>query len=98
MDVDNAIRTVMETGKTTVGTRETIRAVRHGAVKLAIVAKNCPKNPKDELLLSSKHSGVPVYEYEGTSLSLGSACGKPFFISMLGILDAGDSHVLELGK
>ncbi len=98
MDVEKAVRTALETGKTTVGERETIRAVSRGEAKLTIVAKNCPQHSKERLLSLSKHADVPVYEYDGTSLSLGSACGKPFFISMLGIIEAGDSDVLELGR
>jgi large subunit ribosomal protein L30e len=44
----------------------------------------------------SKLSDIPVYDYEGTSLELGSVCGKPFTVATLIIKDPGDSNILEI--
>ncbi len=98
MDAGKSIRAAVDTGKVILGERETIRAVRNGDVRLAIIASNCPPALKEELMFCAKISGVHVYEYPGSSLELGSVCGKPFVVSMLGIVEAGDSNIFELGR
>jgi hypothetical protein len=44
----------------------------------------------------SKMFGIPVFEFPGKGLELGSVCGKPFSIATLLVLDAGKSKVLDL--
>ena len=34
---------------------------------------------------------VPCVEYNGTNTDLGAACGKLFRVSILGVIDGGDS-------
>lgn len=98
MDVEKAIRTAVKTGKVVLGGKETLRAIRKKELKLAILAGNCPSALKNNLKRYAELSKTPVYEFEGSSLALGSICGKPFIVSLLGIFEAGDSEVLELGR
>lgn len=98
MDVGKSIRAAVDTGKVIFGERETLRAVRNGDIKLVVMASNCPYNLKGELAHHAKISGAHVYEYAGTSVELGSTCGKPFVVSMLGVVEAGDSDIFELGR
>lgn len=98
MDVGKSIRAAVDTGKVILGERETLKAVRNGDVKRVIMASNCPPAFKEELAHCAKVSGVQVYEYHGSSLELGSVCGKPFVVSMLGVVEAGDSNIFELGR
>ena len=96
MNVEKAIRTAVDTGKTIFGERETLRAVRNKEIKLVVMAKNCPPDLERDLKHFAQLSDVFVYEFSGTGVELGSVCGKPFIISMLGVLEAGDSDILEL--
>ncbi|MBI5253083.1 MAG: 50S ribosomal protein L30e [Euryarchaeota archaeon] len=98
MDVGKSIRAAVDTGKVTLGERETLKAVRNGDVKLVIMASNCPPALREELVRCTRISGVHVYEYPGSSLELGSVCGKPFVVSMLGVVEAGDSSIFELSR
>lgn len=98
MNVEKAIRTTVDTGKVIFGERETLRAVRNKEIRLVILATNCPNGLKDDLKHYAKLSGVYVYEFAGPSLELGAVCGKPFVISMLGVVDAGDSDIFELSR
>ena len=43
----------------------------------------------------AKLSEIPSYTYEGSSVDLGSVCGKPFTVATLIINDPGDSTILE---
>ena len=92
MDIKRALRNVQNTGKVTVGIKETRKLLLKKKVKLVIVAKNCP----DEDLESLKTHKIPIYTFAGTNVELGAASGKPFSISTLGIVDGGKSDLLTL--
>jgi len=87
-----------ENGKVEFGARNgRIFALRGGA-KLLIIASNCPPELREDLKQLTAKSGVPVYFSELTSLEMGSVCGRPFPISVLSVIDAGNSEVLALAE
>jgi large subunit ribosomal protein L30e len=94
IDLDKSLRSVMRTGKVQVGTRQAIKASKRGVAKLVIVASNCPADVKKQIV----ESNVPVYEFPGLSVDLGPICGKPFIVSALTILDAGESDIMALAR
>ena len=96
MDVDRGIRVAVDTGNVTLGSEKSIQGLKHGKGKLIIIAQNCPLDIKEDVLHYSKLSDIPVYNYEGTSVDLGSVCGKPFTVATLTIKDPGDSNILEV--
>jgi large subunit ribosomal protein L30e len=98
LDIEKAIRSAVDTGKVLFGERETTKAARVREIKLAIIADDCPRENRESLEKVSMASGVATYSFEGTGIELGSVCGKPFIVSMLGIIDAGDSDILEVGR
>ena len=60
------------------------------------VYKRQPKNVKADIEAYSKLSEMPVYTFEGSSVELGSICGKPFTVSVLIIQEPGDSNICLL--
>ncbi|MEW6069469.1 MAG: ribosomal L7Ae/L30e/S12e/Gadd45 family protein [Candidatus Thermoplasmatota archaeon] len=84
MDINTAIRTLFEHGKATVGFATTNKALLKNNVKLVIVSSNLPQK-KLEII---KSTAVPVFKYQGNNFELGAACGKPFPISTVGIIEA----------
>jgi large subunit ribosomal protein L30e len=92
VDIKRALRNVQETGDISMGTKETIKALKKNKVKLVIVSKNCPPTN----VSTFKGFKVPIYTYDGSNSELGSACGKPFSISALAIIDGGKSDILAL--
>ncbi|RLF90880.1 50S ribosomal protein L30e, partial [Thermococci archaeon] len=84
--------------KVILGSNETIRLAKTGGAKLIIVAKNAPKEIKDDIYYYAKLSDIPVYEFEGTSVELGTLLGKPFVVASLAIVDPGESKILALAK
>jgi len=90
MDIDKAIRNAVDGGKVELGTRSGKRSA--GNAKLVILSSNCPP----ETRAVAEKMGAPVHIYSGTSIELGAVCGKPFTVSMLTVLDAGTSGILEL--
>jgi large subunit ribosomal protein L30e len=93
MDINRALRMAIDSGNVLLGAKETARALKNNKVKLVIVASNCKKSYRMEI---NKYPKVPIYEFKGNNLELGSACGKPFPISTIAVLDSGSSNIMEL--
>ena len=83
------IKQAVDTGEVIIGARRAEKAVKKKIAKLVVTASNCPKYS----WLSK--SGVRTYRFNGDSLSLGNACGKPFSVSVLAIIDPGESSILS---
>ena len=93
MDLAHALKVALTSGKVRVGLSESLESLKAKQAKLVIVSKSCPST----LLKDAKRvDGTPVYHFEGTAQELGAACGKPFPISTLAVLDAGASSILTL--
>ena len=95
MDVDRGIRVAVDTGDVTLGSEKSIKSLKLGKGQLVVVAANSPKEILEDVEYYAKLSDIPFYTYEGSSVELGSVCGKPFTVATLMINDPGDSTILE---
>jgi large subunit ribosomal protein L30e len=98
MDVNRALRTAVQTGKVLVGTKETLKSIDEGTARLVVLADNTPEAWKDRLEQRAREKGVPLYRFGGNNGELGPACGKPFSIAALSVLEAGESDILALAR
>ncbi len=96
MDVQRSLRTVIATGRVLIGADQTAKAVERGEAKLVILATNAPQ--QEALRATAQKKRIPIYDFDGMGTQLGPACGKPFAISALAVLDAGQSDVMALAK
>ena len=92
MDINKALRSAIDTGTVRVGARESCKSADSGTAKLIIVSSNCPEDTAKQV----KESKSPVHSFDGNNTALGAACGKPFPVSTVAILDGGKSDVLTL--
>ncbi len=91
-DISKVLRSTISTGKVLIGARQTIDAVKNGKAQVVVVASNRLEQTLKEL------KGVPVIKYPGTGVDLGVACGKPYAITTLAVLEPGDSEILSFGS
>jgi large subunit ribosomal protein L30e len=96
MDIDRGIRVAVDTGDVILGSEKSIQSLKLGKGALAIVASNAPKEIVEDVEYYSSFSEIPVTVYEGSSVDLGSVCGKPFTVATLVIKDPGDSTILNV--
>ena len=96
MDIERGIRVAVDTGKVILGSNKSIQAIKLGNGELVVMAANAPKTLKEDVEVYSKLSEIPVHIFDGSSVDLGSICGKPFTVSVLVIQEPGDSNILEL--
>ena len=92
MDLNKSLRLAIDTGKVSVGANQSNKAITSGSAKLVILSSNCP----DETVAAAKKGETPVYSFKGINSVLGAACGKPFPVSIIAILDGGKSDILSL--
>ena len=98
MDVEanKEIRRAVDTGKVVFGTKVARKKILAGEGEMIIVSSNMPTNEKETLKQLVTVEGKKFFEFSDTGLVLGSVCGKPFTVSVMLVLDAGKSKVLEL--
>ncbi len=95
MDLARSIRMAVDTGKVVIGSQLSIKQVLTGSPKLVVVSSNCPTSVKMDFDNYCKKASVPILVYSGTSLELGTLCGKPFPISSMAIIEQGNSDILS---
>ena len=95
-DVNRELQKVISDGKVVLGARETKKALRRRDAKLVIHASNCPQSLKYEIKELCEEAGVPIHEYHANSIELGLACGKPYSVASLCVLDTGGTDILRV--
>ncbi|MFH0884734.1 MAG: 50S ribosomal protein L30e [Candidatus Micrarchaeota archaeon] len=93
-----AVRLAVESGKVEFGARTGIASGIEGDAKLFVVAANTPAETRAKVEGYAKKSKIPVIEYDGSTMELGSVCGKPFPVSVLSVYAEGTSNIMELAK
>jgi len=98
IDVSKQLQIAVRSGKIALGVKETLDAARFSRGKLLILASNCPAADRQNIVQYAKQSGVPIFNYPGTSVDLGAACLKRFVVAALVVKEAGDSEILKLAE
>jgi large subunit ribosomal protein L30e len=93
-----AIRLAVESGKVGFGSRTSVKDLLLGKAKMVVVADNVPPALSEDVKRYGGISEIPIVQFPGKSLELGSICGKPFPISVLAVYDEGVSNIMEFGK
>jgi len=94
-DIEKAINMAMSTGKVKMGYKEVSKNVLNGKLKATIVSNNLPRNFEEELTRNCELSEIPIIHYDKSGKELGAACGRPHKVSMIGIINPGNSKILE---
>ncbi|MCW3135573.1 MAG: ribosomal L7Ae/L30e/S12e/Gadd45 family protein [Canidatus Methanoxibalbensis ujae] len=84
--LNRELKDAVKRGVVKIGARTTIKALKSGAAAAVIIANNCPKSLREKIRESSPND-VLFYEYPAGHRELGFACGKPFAIASLCILN-----------
>lgn len=98
MDVDRELKQAVSTGKVILGSDKTVKKLKAGETKLVVLASNCSDVTKADVRRYADVTGTPMYTYRGDSAKLGLACGKPFLVSAIAIINPGRSSILGLGE
>jgi len=92
MDMNKALRQVVQTGEVHFGVRQAKKALKDRTAQLLVVPENIPQSTLDDL---RSISSVPMVRFAGSNFDLGTVCGKPFSVSALTVIEAGDSDIMD---
>ena len=95
MDFNLSLRRAIKTGKVVLGQNSVEKVIAENKAELVIVAKNEPAKVRAIIKAADNH---PLYEFNGSSRQLGKECGRDHMISVLAIVDAGESDILSLKR
>ncbi|MEB3774056.1 MAG: 50S ribosomal protein L30e [Desulfurococcales archaeon] len=93
---ERELRNLIKTGRYYLGSKQAIKALKLGKAKMIIMAENAPPEVRRRIQYYARLGGVPVYIYKSSSTALGLAAGKPFRVSVIAVLDEGQSRITEL--
>lgn len=85
MALTEDIQAAVKAGKATIGYRRSLKSIKTGSAKLAVIANNLPSDMKKNIEQNAKIGDIKVEVFDGTSTQLGVICGKSFPISTLTI-------------
>lgn len=97
MDLNREIRQAITTGKVILGSDKGIKNLKLGQAKLVILALHCDDDVREDVEHYAKMAGIPIHTYPGDSTELGLACGKPFLVNVMTVIDPGSSSILNIG-
>lgn len=95
MDFNASLRRAIRTGTVILGQNETEQCIKEGKAQVVVIAQNCPEKFRKQI---EGEKDLFVHTFEGSSLALGKACGKPFLVSALAIVNPGESDILSLKR
>ncbi|MGC8479456.1 MAG: 50S ribosomal protein L30e [Candidatus Micrarchaeia archaeon] len=94
-DINNDLRLVIDTGKYTIGNREVIRSISDSKAKVIVLASKGKKEIAEDILHLCSVAKLRVIKFSGNSLELGTLCGKPYSVTVLAVLEPGNSNILN---
>ena len=93
MDFNLSLKRAMKTGNVALGQNTVEKVVAENKAQLVIVAKNAPAQVRAVI---AGAENLSVYEFNGSSRQLGKEIGRDHMVSILAIVDAGESDILSL--
>lgn len=89
LSVDNVIKSIVRSGKISTGFRRSSKLLKMGRLKAVIMAEGSPRNIVSDTIYHARLGGVPVIIFKGSSTDLGNLIGKPFPVTVIGVIDPG---------
>jgi len=84
-DISSEIKTALAENNVITGANSVKKMLALGKLKTIVLASNCPKTVRNDIIQYSKISSIRIEYFESTRKELGIFCGKPFSVSILGI-------------
>ena len=94
MDLSRQLKNAISSGTLLFGQNQTVANCVSGKARMVILAANCPPDFISDI--KSRHPDIPLHQVQMVNRELGAACAKPFAVSSICVVDAGDSDLLTL--
>ena len=94
-DISNDIRLAVDSGKVALGVNRASHSILSKEARMLVIASKNKGDRMGDMMHLAKLSNIRVHVLEGTSMDLGVVCGKPYSVSVLSIIDPGNSKILN---
>ncbi|MGC8671738.1 MAG: 50S ribosomal protein L30e [Candidatus Micrarchaeia archaeon] len=94
-DLNNDLRLAVDTGSVSFGAKETIKMINTNKAKAVVLASKGKGNVLQDIVHLCNIAGIKYIRFDGNPMKLGAACGKPYSVSCLAVIDPGTSKILE---
>ncbi|PSN86317.1 50S ribosomal protein L30e [Candidatus Marsarchaeota G2 archaeon ECH_B_SAG-F08] len=91
----NSLKVAVKSGKVVFGLKQTLQGIERGSVKLVVISANAPKEHEQKVEQALKKGGVKIYRFPGSGWDLASVCSRSHIISVMGVIDPGESDLFE---
>lgn len=95
MDFRKELKIIQTTGKMVLGFRRSLKSIFQKRAKMILVSNNCPEHFLIDLMSAAKAFNIPILKTDFSSNDFGVLLNKPFSISVLAIINEGESSILE---
>jgi large subunit ribosomal protein L30e len=90
--LEKIIKEALSANKCKIGTRDVLKSLKGS--KLIILSRSVPSTIKSKIVSDASAASIPYSIYDGSSLSLGRLCNKPFRVSAIS-LKIGDVNDIQ---
>ncbi|MCL5239484.1 MAG: 50S ribosomal protein L30e [Candidatus Marsarchaeota archaeon] len=94
-DLNNDLRLAVDTGSVVLGTQETEKAISGNKAKIVVITSKGKEKATDDITHLCNVAGIKMLMFKGSSMDLGTVCGKPYSVNSLAVLAPGNSKILE---
>jgi large subunit ribosomal protein L30e len=94
-DLTNDLRLAIDTGNVSFGHRSVFRTISSNSARAIVIASGGKKGVVDDIMHLCNIAGIKLIKFKGNSLELGAACGRPYSVNSLAIVEAGNSKILN---
>jgi large subunit ribosomal protein L30e len=85
MKLVDKIKQAVKTKKAVLGHKEVLKFLKVSNLDMIILAKDAPEKVKNDVVYNAKIAKTEVEILNKSSVDLGTICGKPFPVSVIGI-------------
>jgi large subunit ribosomal protein L30e len=94
-DLNNDLRLAVDTGSVVLGTEETKQAISGNKAKIVVVSAKGKVTANADITHLCNIAGIKIITFSGSSIELGTVCGKPYSVNSLAVIEAGESKILN---
>jgi large subunit ribosomal protein L30e len=90
--LEKIIKEALDANRCKIGTRDVLKSLKGS--KLIVLSRSVPSTIKSKIVSDASAASIPYIIYEGSSVSLGRICNKPFRVSAIS-LKIGDVNDIQ---
>jgi large subunit ribosomal protein L30e len=94
-DLNKDLRLAVDTGSVVLGTEQTAKAISSNRAKLVVVTTKGKVDSTADIAHLCGIANVKLVKFKGSSMELGTVCGKPYSVNSLAVVEPGNSKILE---